>query len=104
MIFTVLISETAENDLKDIVSYIAYFLKSKQNAVNQLKRLEKAIKGLSEFPERFKRYESDGNLDGDVRVMPVDNYLVFYTVDNDSQIVTIVRVLYGSRNIDQWIL
>ncbi len=44
MIFTVLISETAENDLKDIVSYIAYFLKSKQNAVNQLKRLEKAIR------------------------------------------------------------
>ncbi len=35
--------------------------------------------------------------------MPVDNYLVFYTVDDDSQIVNIVRVLYSARDIDKYI-
>ncbi len=103
MMFTVLISERAENDLKDIFSYILYSLRAKGNAINQLKRIEKSIKGLTEFPERFKRYENDRYFGINLRVMPVDKYLVFYTVDNDSQIVNIVRVLYGARDIDNFI-
>ncbi len=103
MTFTVHISERAENDLKNIFSYILYSLKAKDNAINQLMRLEKSIKGLSEFPERFKRYESSRHLNRNLRVMPVDNYLVFYAVENDSQIVNVVRVLYGARDIDRHI-
>ncbi len=103
MIFDVFISEKAENDLIDIFSYIAYSLKAKENAISQLRRIEKSIKGLAEFPERFKKYEHDRNLNRNLRLMPVDNYLVFYTVDNDSKIVYIVRVLYGARDIDKLI-
>ncbi len=64
---------------------------------------EKAIKSLSTFPERFKRYEGNSALTRNLRVMPVDKYLVFYTVDNDSQVVCIVRILYGARDIDRHI-
>ncbi len=34
-------------------------------------------------------------------VMPVDNYLVFYVPDQESAVVTVIRVLYGGRDVDE---
>ena len=31
---------------------------------------------------------------------PVDNYLVLYIPDDDTQVVTIIRVMYGGRDVD----
>ena len=36
-----------------------------------------------------------------LRVMPVDNYLVFYIPDKNTRIVTVLRVMYAGRNIDK---
>ena len=33
-------------------------------------------------------------------MMPVDNFVVFYLPDHDRQAVSIVRVMYGGRNIE----
>ena len=35
-----------------------------------------------------------------MRVMPVDNYLAFYVPSHDDLTVTVVRVMYGGRDID----
>lgn len=32
--------------------------------------------------------------------MPVDNYLVFYVVNKDIKNVTIIRIMYKKRDID----
>ena len=32
--------------------------------------------------------------------MPVDNFIVFYITDNDKAIVTVIRVMYGGRDLD----
>jgi toxin ParE1/3/4 len=32
--------------------------------------------------------------------MPVDNYLVFYIPDKEAGIVTVIRVMYAGRNVD----
>lgn len=32
--------------------------------------------------------------------MPVDNYLVFYVVNKDIKTVTIIRIMYNSRDVD----
>ncbi|WP_249028817.1 type II toxin-antitoxin system RelE/ParE family toxin [Tannockella kyphosi] len=31
---------------------------------------------------------------------PVDNYCIFYTINNETTKVNIARVLYGKRNFD----
>ena len=40
--------------------------------------------------------------------MPVDNYIVLYIADDNKHTVTIVRIMYGGRNIDsqpkKWVL
>ena len=36
-----------------------------------------------------------------MRVMPVDNYLVFYIPDEETAVVTIIRVMYAGRDVDE---
>lgn len=35
-----------------------------------------------------------------LRVMPVDNYQVFYIPDKDAGIVTVIRVMHAGRDVD----
>ena len=32
--------------------------------------------------------------------MPVDNYLVFYIPNKETQTVTVIRVMYGGRDVE----
>ena len=34
-----------------------------------------------------------------IRYMPVDNYRVFYSVDENQKTVSILRVMYGKRDV-----
>lgn len=100
MSYVVNISAQAEEDLRDIFSYIAYELGNLQNAVGQLNRLEKSIFSLDEMPERYRAYLKEPWRSRGLRVMPVDNYLVFYIPGKNTETVSIIRVMYGGRDVD----
>lgn len=100
MNFQVNITRQAEDDLHGIFEYIAYELQSVQNAVGQFGRLEKAIFGLEQMPQRYRAYEKEPWHSRGLRVMPVDNYLVFYIPYLDTRNVEIIRVMYGGRDVD----
>ncbi len=70
------------------------------NAAGQLDRSEEHILGLEEFPEKFKPYEREPWHSRGLRVMPVDNYLVFYIQDKEAGLVTVIRVMYSGRDVD----
>jgi toxin ParE1/3/4 len=36
-----------------------------------------------------------------LRVLPVDNYLVFYLPDESNNIVSVIRIMYGGRDIEK---
>jgi len=36
-----------------------------------------------------------------MRKVPVNNYLVFYLVENADLTVTVVRIFYGGRNVEE---
>lgn len=94
MNYRVNISAQADKDLRAVYAYIAFSLTSPENAASQLSRLEERITGLDSMPKRYPLYK------GDIRFTPVDNYLVFYTVDDDSATVSVLRVMYGGRDIE----
>jgi toxin ParE1/3/4 len=75
-------------------------LLSPDNAAGQLDRLEEHIIGLENFPEKFRAYGKEPWHSRGLRVMPVDNYLVFYIPDKEAGIVTVIRVMYAGRNVD----
>ncbi len=100
MIYEVTTTDPADADLRGIYEYIAFELLSPDNASGQLERLEEHIIGLEEYPEKFRHYEKEPWHSRGLRVMPVDNYLVFYIPDRDAGIVTVIRVMYAGRDID----
>ena len=100
MSYQVTLTPEAKHDLREIYRYIAVELQSEQNANGQLNRLEENILKLDEMPERFRVYDREPWRSRNLRVMPVDHYLVFYIPDHQSQIVTVVRVMYGGRDIE----
>ena len=95
MTYSVELTEQAESDLRSIFEYIAFELNSLQNATGQLNRLEKSIKGLKQMPERFKIYDREPWRSRNLRIMPVDNYLVFYipNVLNNSFVIYLMSFL-----------
>ena len=98
MKYNIVISTEAKNDLIEIFKYIAYTLLVPDTAIDQLDRLESGIQSLNHMPERHRVYDNESwpNL----RIMPIDNYNVFYVTDNDTKTVSIVRVLYGGMNAE----
>ena len=101
MNYQVTLTGRAKADLREIFKYIAVDLQSVQNAAGQLERLEKAIASLDQMPERFRVYDKAKWRERNLHIMPVDNYLVFYISNHDSKTVTVMRVMYGGRDIDR---
>ena len=100
MIYEVEVAEQADSDLRGIFEYIAFELQSPENASGQLERLEEQILSLDTMPERCRKYEKEPWKSRGLRILPVDNYVVLYIPDSDKKVVTILRVIYAGRDID----
>ena len=100
MNYDVRITAQAKNDLRGIYEYIALVLLAPENAKGQLGRLESGILGLETMPFRFREYETEPWKSRGLRVMPVDNYVVFYIPSKEESIVTVIRVMYSGRDTD----
>ena len=101
MNYTIDISLQAKADLRNIYNYIANELLSPQTAANQIDRLEENIFGLEVMPFRFKRYDEEPWKSRGLHIMPVDKFVVLYIPNKQKTIVTILRVMYGGRNINE---
>lgn len=100
MNYKIVFTPNSQNDLYDIFRYIAFDLQSFENTAGQLDRLESAVKSLEQLPLRFRVYEKEPWKSRNLRIMPVDNYIVLYIADDNIHTVTIVHIMYGGRNID----
>lgn len=98
--YKVIIADQADQDLRGIFEYIAFELLSPDNAAGQLGRIEAAIEKLDTFPEGHRLYANEPWYSRNLRVLPVDNYVVFYISDKDEMTVTVLRVIYGGRDMD----
>lgn len=96
--FRVEVSEPAENDLVDIVRYITSQLSSPVSALNMLEKIEEAMAGLTDLPQRcpFVRDEHLSQLG--YRKLIVKNYVVFFSIDEKNKTVNIERILYFRRD------
>lgn len=95
------ITEAAEKDLNSITDYIAFELRDPSAAWNQIERIQAILYALRQTPERYGIVQDPYLAQRGVRKIPIDHYLVFYTVDSLHGIVTILRVLYGRRDWEQ---
>ena len=59
----------------------------------------KAARSLEQMPMRHRLYEEEPWHSQGLRFLPVDNYLIFYLPDETNNIVNIIRIMYGGRDV-----
>jgi len=101
MTYTVHITEKAEQDILAAVDYIEFTLFNPQAADNLLGAIEKAINPLSEMPLIHSLIEDPILSSHQIRFLPVNNYIMFYAVNEKSKTVNILRFLYEKRNWEE---
>ena len=83
----------AKKDLRNIFRYISEELLAPENAAGQAERM------LDTMPNRNRLYEEEPWYSRGLRFFPVDNYLVFYKTDDETETVYVVRIMYGGRDV-----
>jgi toxin ParE1/3/4 len=99
--YKVIVAPEAIEDMQNHYDYIAYEKKSIINAEAQLSRIQDEILKLDTLPNGFRRYSKEPWYSRGLRYFPVDNYLVFYMVDEENHIVNVMRVIGGQMDLDQ---
>ncbi len=95
--YKVQITDKALADMEEIYNYIAIQLRAPENAMGQYNRIAKAIEELNVFPERVRLMESKQERAMGLRQLVVDNYSVFYVIEDER--VVVMRVLYSTSDI-----
>ena len=101
MAYKVILSPEASADIQNIYDYIAYEKQSILNAEAQLSRIQKEIIQLDTMPNAFRFYPKEPWHSRGLRYFPIDNYLIFYTVDEEKKSVYVLRVIGGQMDLSQ---
>jgi plasmid stabilization system protein ParE len=96
--YSVEVSDTAQSDIKGIVSYINLELNNPLSAKKMAAKFRESILSLEEMPKRFNLVKDEMLSRNGIRKMVIDNYLAFYIVDENKEMVSIIRVLYSRRD------
>ena len=97
MKYKIIRTDKADEQLREIIFYIADDSGSVDIALNYLDKIEKAIARLEEFPmsgsvPRYPILRKQG-----YRVLIVERHLLFYKVNESEKIVTIYAIVDGRR-------
>lgn len=97
MKYKIVRTDKADEQLREIIFYIADDSGSVDIALNYLDKIEAAVRRLEEFPmsgsiPRYSILRKQG-----YRVLMVERHLVFYKVNESEKIVTIYAVVDGRR-------
>ena len=101
MIWDVSYTNTAEQDLQGIYDYIADVLLEPCTAEEQVNRIMDAADSLEHMPMRHRLCDYEPWRSRGLRVVPVDNFLIFYLPDESQYAVAIIRIMYNRRNIEE---
>ena len=96
--FNVVISNQAEKELNNIITYISQVLLEPNTAKNILKKLTLAIDNLESFPEKYALISEEYIIQDNIRKCSVDNYIIIYRINHKQLQVEISHIFYAKRN------
>ena len=98
MSYSIIISQKAEKDIIEAADYIEFILHNPKAADDLLDKVTEAIENLSVMPAKFGIVDEPVLKAWGIRIFCINNYLVFYRINEVAHAVHIVRFLYGKRN------
>ncbi|NMM65082.1 type II toxin-antitoxin system RelE/ParE family toxin [Clostridium sp. P21] len=96
--YNIQITEPAEEDLYEIGVYISKELLEPETAKKVISKIAKEINSLADMPLRNALVVDERLAYNGIRKIIVNNYIIFYVVNDESKTVTIIRVLYSRRD------
>ena len=97
MSYRITYSDDAKQDAKEIVTYLAQFYASTARSFKI--KLTERVNALKKTPLMYPIYENDPFF----RQMVLDDYLLFYDVDEKRKRVTIHHIFHHARDIERLI-
>ena len=94
-------TKKAEQDFDEILRYISVDLANPIAAQNLGRKIFEKINMIRTFPDSCALVDNEFLSDKSVRKLLVDNYIVYYKTDYDKKMLSIVRIVYGKRNLDE---
>lgn len=98
MSYMIHITQTAERDIMRAADHIEFNLKNPSAADHLLDVATEQINSLSDIPQKFRLVDAPVLSSWGIRFVIVNNYLAFYTIDEEKQMVIVVRFLFQKSN------
>ncbi|MCL1878914.1 MAG: type II toxin-antitoxin system RelE/ParE family toxin [Defluviitaleaceae bacterium] len=95
--YEVILETTAVLDLYGIFDYINDVFKAPESAQRVFSSIKKQVLSLDVMPARHAVVRDDPYASLGVRLMPAENYNVFYIIDDAKREVRVIRILYNRR-------
>ena len=97
--YTVRYAPQALDDLRDLYSYVAFSLKEPATAQKLVNRIRKAARSLDALPGRYPVVDWEPWQSMGMHKFTVEDFLLFYLIDQSTRTVTLVRIVYGGRDL-----
>lgn len=97
-IYEVKITKQAQEQIIEIIDYISYELFAPEAANSLLRKMQKSIMDLAEFPERNQLVDEEPWKTEGVRKIVVNNFLIYFWINNNAKKVQVIAVIYSKRN------
>jgi len=94
-------TEKAVQDFDEILRCISVDLANPIAVQNLGKKVFEKIDVVRAFPDSGAPIDNEFLSDKTVRKLLVDNYIIYYKAHYDEKIISIVRIVYGKRNLDE---
>ena len=91
----------AQRDMVEIVRYISGELQNPTAAARLAMERVNAAESVLTFPYALPSYQPIRSLKREYRKILVQNFLMFYWVDEEKKLVTVARVVYAKRDISR---
>ena len=89
----------AKRDMVEIAKYIGVKLANPDAADKLAEKMVNEAEKLIDMPYKCGIYLSPRPLKHEYRKLLVNNYIMFYYVDESEKIITIARVIYAKRDL-----
>ena len=96
--YEIIMTPDSEEDLIELGDYIAKVLLAPQTAINYIREIKKEIKDLKHFPKKYKIIQDEPFYSLKIRRFIVNNFYIYYRIDEENNIVYILNVIYSKRN------
>lgn len=98
IVYDVEVQPAALRDMTNIVDYVSDELGNPAAASRLADQFVACIESLRSLPTRGALYAPPRPLMREYRWTRTGNYLVFFTVDEERELVTVARVMYARRD------